>query len=75
VFITMINQTIANIAHAIMSSRIERRTMKELNWLSDRELLDIGITRYDIPEIAKYDASKKLAAKGKLNVWHAENAQ
>ncbi len=74
-FITMINQTIAKIAHAITAHYTERRTIRELNCLSDRELLDLGITRYDIPEIAKYDASKKLAAKGKLNVWHAENAQ
>ena len=74
-FITMINQTIAGIAHAIMSYNVERRTTKELNRLTDRELSDIGLTRYDIPAIAKYDASKKLAAKGKLNVWHTENAQ
>ena len=74
VFITIINQTIAGIAHAITSYHVERRTTKELNRLTDRELSDIGLTRYDIPAIAKYDASKKLAAKDKLNVWYAKNA-
>jgi uncharacterized protein YjiS (DUF1127 family) len=74
VFITIINQTIASISHAIMSYNVERCTIKELNKLSDRDLLDIGITRYDIPAIAKYDASKKLAAKSRVNKWYAENA-
>lgn len=73
-FITMINQTIAGISHAIMSYNVERRTIKELNKLTDRDLLDIGITRYDIPEIAKYDASKKPATKSKLYGLCAENA-
>jgi uncharacterized protein YjiS (DUF1127 family) len=29
-----------------------RRTMKELSQLTDKELNDIGINRYDIPRIA-----------------------
>ena len=73
-FITIINQTIMAIVHAIAAYNVERRTIKELNKLSDRDLLDIGITRHDIPDIAKYDASKKLAAKSRLNGWYAENA-
>ena len=74
VFITIINQTIANIAHAITAYNVERRTTKELNKLTDRDLMDIGITRYDIPAIAKYDASKKPATKSKLYGLCAENA-
>lgn len=73
-FVTIINQTIAVVAHAIMAYKVERRTIKELNRLSDRELSDIGITRYDIPAIAKYDASKKPAKKSKLYSLCAENA-
>lgn len=30
-----------------------RQTMKELNSLSDRELNDVGISRYDIAHIAR----------------------
>ena len=73
-FINTITQAVAAVAHAIMYYNVERRTIKELNRLSDRDLMDIGITRHDIPEIAKYDASKKLAAKNRLNGWYAENA-
>jgi uncharacterized protein YjiS (DUF1127 family) len=73
-FINMINQTIVGISHAITAYNVERSTIKELNRLSDRDLLDIGITRYDIPAIAKYDASKKLATKSKLYSLCAENA-
>ena len=73
-FINILTQTIAAIAHAIMSYRVERRTIVELNKLSDRDLSDIGISRYDIPAIAKYDANKKLFAKSKSAGWYAENA-
>lgn len=73
-FINTITQAIAAIAHAIMSYNVERRTIKELNMLSDRDLSDIGICRHDIPEIAKYDVNKKLSDKNRLSVWYAENA-
>ena len=31
-----------------------RRTYNELNRLSNRELADLGISRYDIPRIARH---------------------
>ncbi len=37
------------------------RTVNELSRLSDRELADIGITRWDIPRIAREDAQLRAA--------------
>ncbi len=39
----------------------ERNTFRELNRLSDRELNDIGISRWDIPNIAKQEADMRFA--------------
>ncbi len=39
----------------------ERNTFRELNRLSDRELNDIGISRWDIPNIAKQDGDMIFA--------------
>ena len=48
----MIRKIIAIIAANIA----ERNTTRELNRLSDRDLNDIGISRWDIPYIARKDA-------------------
>ena len=42
-----------NIISKIKIWKKEQETMKELRALSDRELEDIGINRYDIKEIVK----------------------
>lgn len=42
-----------NIVSKIKIWKKEQETMKELRALSDRELEDIGINRYDIKEIVK----------------------
>jgi uncharacterized protein YjiS (DUF1127 family) len=38
---------------ALQRRRNERRTIRELNALSDRDLHDIGISRYEIAEVAR----------------------
>jgi uncharacterized protein YjiS (DUF1127 family) len=38
-----------------------RRSLTELNALSNRDLLDIGISRADIPQIAFEQSQKELA--------------
>jgi uncharacterized protein YjiS (DUF1127 family) len=43
---------INHITKRINKFKVARRTMKELNSLSDRDLMDIGISRSDIPFIA-----------------------
>jgi len=73
-FITMITRIITDAIHAIAVYKMKQRTIKELNMLSDRDLLDIGITRYDIADIAKYDASMKMFAKSNVSSWNVENA-
>jgi uncharacterized protein YjiS (DUF1127 family) len=70
----MINQTITAIVHAVTAYKVERRTIKELNFLSDRELSDIGICRADIPAIAKYDVTNKMPATGKMFSWYSNHA-
>ena len=40
--------------------RIYRESAKELERLTERELDDIGISRYDIPRIAAQSATEKL---------------
>ena len=42
--------------HALEIRRIERRTIDELSWCSDRDLADIGISRGDIRSIARETA-------------------
>lgn len=44
---------IARIAGLWTRHALYRRTLAELDALSDRELADIGISRYDIPAIAR----------------------
>ena len=44
---------------AIQRRRIYERTVSELNNLSDRELLDLGISRFSIPELARESAYGK----------------
>jgi uncharacterized protein YjiS (DUF1127 family) len=40
------------VAHAAKVRANRRETFKQLSRLSDKELLDMGITRYDIEQIA-----------------------
>ena len=39
--------------HALAVGRRERATARELMWLDDRELADIGLCRGDIPDVAR----------------------
>lgn len=41
------------IAQRLAKWNMEQRTIAELSMMTDRELSDIGISRYDIREIAK----------------------
>ena len=41
-----------------------RRTVEELELLSDRELNDVGISRYDIRAIARQSAEMEVAGRG-----------
>ena len=43
--------------------RIYRDSAKELERLSERELEDIGISRYDIPRVAAQSATEKLESR------------
>ncbi len=49
----------ANVQIAIQTRRIYARTVAELNALTDRELLDLGISRLGIAEIAREAAYGK----------------
>ncbi len=40
--------------------RLERRTIEELSWCSDRDLADMGISRADIPDIARATAQNTV---------------
>jgi uncharacterized protein YjiS (DUF1127 family) len=53
----MIRKIIAIVA----ANLAERSTIRELNRLSDRELNDIGISRWDIPNIARQEANAKFS--------------
>lgn len=44
---------------AIRQRRIYERTVAELNGLTDRELNDLGISRFSIPELARESAYGK----------------
>ena len=44
---------------AIRQRRIYERTVTELNNLTDRELNDLGISRFSIPELARESAYGK----------------
>lgn len=44
---------------AIRQRRIYERTVAELNSLTDRELNDLGISRFSIPELARESAYGK----------------
>ena len=47
------------LAAAIRQRRTYERTVAELNSLTDRELLDLGISRFSIPEVARESAYGK----------------
>lgn len=44
---------IARIQAALASRRAYNQTVRELSALSSRELQDLGISRFDIPQIAR----------------------
>jgi uncharacterized protein YjiS (DUF1127 family) len=46
------NKLVKRIAVAIRKHNRYNRTVRELSYLSDRELADLGINRCDIPSIA-----------------------
>lgn len=48
-----------SILTAIRQRRVYERTVAELNNLSDRELMDLGISRFSIPELAREAATGK----------------
>ncbi|HMS96220.1 MAG: DUF1127 domain-containing protein [Tabrizicola sp.] len=48
-----------SILTAIRQRRIYERTVSELNNLTDRELNDLGISRFSIPELARESAYGK----------------
>ncbi|AGR47803.1 hypothetical protein PHIM7_112 [Sinorhizobium phage phiM7] len=49
-----------NISRAITGFKRQRQTIRELNRLSDRELNDLGISRFDIPWIARESGKVNL---------------
>ncbi len=51
--LTWLNETIAKFEAWLAWNARYRQTRRELEYLSDRELDDIGIARYDIPMIAR----------------------
>ncbi len=48
---------VTHILSSIRAYRRYRETVRELSHLSDRELNDLGIVRYDIPSIARTAAA------------------
>ena len=51
----------SKILEGLRHRKVERQTRRELNQLTDRELADIGITRWDINAIAR--SARTLAAQ------------
>ena len=58
------------------SRKVEQRVRRELSAYSDRELNDIGITRSDVPRLAREEAQLVLEARrlGRLGVQHGPQA-
>jgi uncharacterized protein YjiS (DUF1127 family) len=48
----------ASIVRFVRAWKLYNRSLNELNRLGDRELADIGITRYDIPQVAWQHSQK-----------------
>lgn len=57
----MIKTVVKTLFGIVAANLAERNTIRELNKLSDRELSDIGISRWDIPNIAKQEADMKFS--------------
>lgn len=49
----------------VMTWRTHRNTIKQLNLLSNRELLDIGLTRGDIDRMIWLEEDKTMRGRGK----------
>ena len=47
----------------LAARQVYNRTYKELSWLSDKELSDIGLCRYDIHDIAQESARDVKATR------------
>ena len=52
-FYNSVQSFFAEIAKRKAKARLVKKTIKELNGLTDRDLRDIGLSRYDIEIIAK----------------------
>jgi uncharacterized protein YjiS (DUF1127 family) len=51
-FLDLIGTAVASVKTALARRAIYVRTMNELHTLSDRELADLGISRYDVRNVA-----------------------
>jgi len=49
----VLKEKLNNVRSSIREYNLRQTTLRELSSLSDRELSDIGISRYDIPFIVK----------------------
>lgn len=63
-----IERLLARVAHSLEQAavtharyRIYRNSLAELSALSDRELQDLGMSRYDIKDVAMQSALKQVA--------------
>ncbi len=56
-------QTLKTLMDTIQQHRAAARTRRELMKLSDRELNDIGVTRYDIQAISTKSFARPVASK------------
>ena len=55
-----LTETRTKLANSLEWYRLYRDSAKELERLTNRELNDIGISRYDIPKVAAQSATAKL---------------
>lgn len=61
--LTWLKRTLSNLADSWTWYQTYRLNVRELESLSNRELDDIGISRWDIPRIAMESASSARAAR------------
>lgn len=54
---------LANIVKKYRAWTHHKKTYAELSALSDRDLADIGIKRYDIARIAREEAERRIAGE------------
>ena len=61
--LTWLKRTLSNLADSLAWYHCYRENVRELENLSDRELDDIGISRWDIPTIAMKSANSAQASR------------